>query len=255
LFFPPPPPPPRGGTDAAAIKWAPREAPLQEPAATIPAVLTAAILDMDGLLCDSEPFWQDVEVEELNKLGVPLTREMCYQTVGLRVEEAMGYWHARYPWDSCTIAQLSDTLTEGVRRRIVSEGSALPGVHHALDLLQARGLRLAIASGSRRVLIEAVLDKLALREHVELVVSAEEVPHGKPHPEVFLVAAERLGIDPLECLVLEDSLNGVIAAKAARMKCIAVPGHAWASDPRFVIADLKLSSLTELTAAHLDALG
>jgi sugar-phosphatase len=98
------------------------------------------------------------------------------------------------------------------------------------------------------VLIEAALAALGVRERFERVVSAEREPLGKPHPAVFLRTAEALGVPALDCVVLEDSVNGMIAAKAARMACIVVPER---TDPRFALADLVLPSLEALDAAAL----
>jgi sugar-phosphatase len=102
------------------------------------------------------------------------------------------------------------------------------------------GLQLAVASSSPPRLIEASLARLGLRDHFTEIVSAESEPYGKPHPAVFLTTAARLGVAPTECLVFEDSLNGLVAAKAARMICVAVPERV---DPRFAFADLVLPSL------------
>jgi sugar-phosphatase len=93
-------------------------------------------------------------------------------------------------------------------------------------------------------LIEAVVDKLQIRKYFEVLWSAEFEPFGKPHPGIFITTAKKLQVNPIDCLVFEDSINGVIAAKAARMRCIAIPEEATFNDVRFAIADEKLVSLT-----------
>ena len=91
----------------------------------------------------------------------------------------------------------------------------------------------------------------SLEGYFQTRTSAEHLAYSKPHPEVYLLAAESLGVDPLDCVTLEDSFNGMIATKAARMRSIVVPDHALSGDPRWSLADVKLSSLTELTVEHL----
>lgn len=94
---------------------------------------------------------------------------------------------------------------------------------------------------------ERVLDMLGVRDQFDCLVSAEYLPHSKPHPEVYLNAATALGIDPLQCVTLEDSVNGMIATKAARMRSIVIPSPEYRADPRWVLSDIKLESLEQLS--------
>ena len=129
---------------------------------------------------------------------------------------------------------------------IVENAQALAGVYTLLDELKQQNIPMALASSSAMSLIEAVVDKLNIRNYFQLLWSAEYEPFGKPHPGIFITTAKKLGVLPSQCLVFEDSVNGVIAAKAARMKCIAVPDSASLNDPRFAIADITVSSLLEV---------
>src|SRR5690606_39654831 len=95
-------------------------------------------------------------------------------------------------------------------------------------------------------MIHSLVEHFGLGAYFDLICSADEVRYGKPHPDVFLLAAERLGADPLDCLVFEDSVNGMVAAKAARMTVAVVPDFRQAGDPRFALADLKLTSLEKV---------
>lgn len=202
--------------------------------------MRAAIFDMDGLLIDSEPLWRKAEVEVFATVGLHLTEAECEETTGLRIDEVVGYRHGQKPWEDppqrVIVERIVDRLIELVRER----GEPLPGVDHAITRCRADGLRLALASSSPRRIIDATLARLGLADTFEVVASAEDDRYGKPHPAVFLRCAELLGVPPTECLVLEDSLNGVIAAKAARMTCVAVPEK---PDARFAIADRVLGSL------------
>ena len=110
---------------------------------------------------------------------------------------------------------------------------------------------MGLASASPLHMLEKVLTMFDLRDSFDALASAEKLPYSKPHPQVYLDCAAKLGVDPLTCVALEDSVNGMIASKAARMRSIVVPAPEAQNDPRFVLANVKLSSLTELTARDL----
>jgi len=209
-------------------------------------MISAVIFDMDGVLIDSEPFWQESEVEVFGRAGLALTREMCLQTMGLRVDEVVEYWRRRRPFGDAPAGALEEAIVGGVVERILSKGEAREGAAHALGFFRARGLRVALASSSAYRLIRAVTGRLGLAEEFEVAYSAEEEEYGKPHPGVYLTTARRLGVPAAECVAVEDSFNGVLAAKAARMKCVAVPEPSQRRDPRFSIADVVLDSLADL---------
>jgi mannitol-1-/sugar-/sorbitol-6-/2-deoxyglucose-6-phosphatase len=204
-------------------------------------MLRAAIFDLDGLLIDSEPWWRKAEVELFAEVGIHLREEQCIETTGLRIDEVVQYRRSQKPWEGPpTTQELADRIVERVIALVREHAEPKAGREHAIDVCSTAKLRLAVASSSPLRLIEASLDRLQLRSRFELIVSAERERYGKPHPAVFITTADRLGVDPSECIVFEDSMRGVIAAKAAGMRCIAVPEH---DDPRFVIADRVLPSL------------
>ena len=209
-------------------------------------MIRAVIFDMDGVLIDSEPFWQESEIDAFGRAGLALTREMCLETMGLRVDEVVEYWRRRRDFGETQAGALEDSIIGGVVERILSRGEAKEGAAEAPEFFRGRGVRVALASSSASRLIRAVTERLGLLDTFECVYSAEEEEYGKPHPGVYLTTARRLGVSPAECLAIEDSLNGVLAAKAARMKCVAVPEPAQRRDPRFSIADLVLDSLADL---------
>ena len=209
-------------------------------------MLKAAIFDMDGLLIDSEPFWRDVEVRVFGRLGVPLTHEMCKETMGLRINEAVAHWRRSHPWDGPGDDEVADELVAGVIECVEREGKLMDGAVEAIDFVAAQGARLAIASSALYRVIDAVLERFGLRDRFEVIHSAEEEERGKPDPAVYLTTAAKLGVRPGACVALEDSINGVISAKAAGMACVAVPDPAAAADRRFDMADVVLGSLREL---------
>lgn len=211
---------------------------------------------MDGLLVDSEPLWRIVTLEVLDELGSDvrpiLDRGL---TKGMRVDESIALFRALSPWPGAGDADVDldavERIVAGVVDAIKASAELMPGALGALDLLAGEGLVLALASGSVPVVIDAVLDKFGLRSRFAAVVSALHVPLGKPHPQVFLDTASAIGVAPVECVVLEDSLNGCIAAKAAQMRAIAVPAREERSDPRFAIADVILDSLTAIRSPEV----
>ncbi|CAN5918488.1 hexitol phosphatase HxpB [soil metagenome] len=217
-------------------------------------MLQAVIFDMDGLLIDSEPHWRAAEIEIFGALGLILTEEQCMQTMGLRLDEVVRHWHERHPWQQRSLKEVESEILQAVEDRVNLYGTAMEGVAEILELFRRQNFRIALASSSSLRLITFVLRKLGIREAFEVVHSAEFEEYGKPHPAIFLSTARQLGLPPTQCLVFEDSFNGLIAAKAARMKAVAVPeGDAFAQT-RYDFADLKLRSLSEFNLDHLEQL-
>ena len=121
-------------------------------------------------------------------------------------------------------------------------------------MIKSKGLKIGLATSSPSRLIDVVVDKLGIREYFSAFSSAEHLVFGKPHPQVFIDCAKSLDTIPVECLCFEDSFHGMIAAKAARMKCIVVPAPFMKDEPRWHAADLQLNSLQELTGTLLDSI-
>lgn len=209
-------------------------------------MLQAAIFDMDGLLIDSEPLWWEAEIEVFGEVGIVLNELRCRETTGFRIDEIVDYWYQQYPWHTLSKQQVQNRLMQRLIERIYLRGEPKAGVAHALSFFQQKEVKVALASSSVYAIIDAVLDKLALRDVFQVVYSAEDEQYGKPHPGVYLTTAHKLAVIPRTCIALEDSVNGVVAAKAATMKCIAVPEHFPDHDARFVLADAILPSLTTI---------
>jgi mannitol-1-/sugar-/sorbitol-6-/2-deoxyglucose-6-phosphatase len=208
--------------------------------------IRAVIFDVDGILIDSEPYWREAEIESFARQGITLTEADCVSTAGMRIQEVTTYWFARKPWQGASTEELAREILAGVIRRIRERGAPMPGVREAIRFLHDRGLRLALASSSAMILIDAVIDQLGIRSDFEILSSAENEPRGKPDPGVYLTTAGKLILPPEECLAIEDSINGVKAAKSAGMRCIAIPLPQLWGDPRYGQADLILRSLVDL---------
>jgi sugar-phosphatase len=205
-------------------------------------MIQAVIFDMDGLLINSEPFWKAVEIEVFKTVGIELTEEMCLDTVGLRIDEVVTYWHEKQPWSNISKQEIEDKIVNKMIERITNEGEALPGVYDVIEFFWNKKTPMSIASSSYLSIIEAVVKRLKLEGLFEVIYSAEFEKYGKPNPATFLTTAEKLGVSPTNCLVFEDSFNGVLAGKSARMITIAVPEF---DNPKFIIADKILNSLEE----------
>lgn len=190
--------------------------------AILARMLRAAIFDMDGLLIDSEPFWRRSHREVVAGYGHTITEDDVRAMAGRRTDEVVKHWHERF-----NIVGSPHATGEAIMGKVVAhihvDGAALPGVYDILELCKQHDIPTAVASSSAPQIIDAVLDKLGIARAFTLTYSAIHEEFGKPHPAVFLTTARKLGVEPADCVVFEDSLNGVRAAKAAGMKCIAVP--------------------------------
>lgn len=209
-------------------------------------MIKAVIFDLDGLLIDSEPLWQEAEISIFKQVDIILTPELCLQTKGLRIDEVVNYWYQKYPWTNLAQKEVESLIVAQVIKLIHLQGESLPGVNQAISFVQQQQVKIALASSSASNIIQAALQKLELTDVFVEVYSAESEVLGKPHPGVYLTTAHKLNVSPQSCLALEDSLNGVLAAKAAQMKCIAIPEPLQSNRPQFAIADTILSSLEEL---------
>jgi mannitol-1-/sugar-/sorbitol-6-/2-deoxyglucose-6-phosphatase len=217
-------------------------------------MIQAVIFDMDGLLIDSEPLWQRTHRKIFKKVGVTITPKHDLMMLGHRTNEAVEIIYRDQPWSALSQAEVTAMITEEIINLIRQEGLLKPGVHQALFVCKQAGLPVAIASSSPQAVIDAVVDTLEIRKHFKHIYSAEFEEYGKPHPAVFLKVAKHFKVSPKDCLVLEDSPAGVLAAKAAKMVCIAVPEDL-ARDHSFIrTADMVLGSLEEFEANTLTQL-
>ena len=214
--------------------------------------ITTAIFDMDGLLIDSEPLWHEAFLEALTEWNVTMSDEEYATSVGLRTREFLQHWLPLFGIDLAVAPQVDAEISRLVREKIMARGQLLPGVPETLEKVRRRGMRVGLASSSPLSVIRTTLDRANLHDAFDHIASAELLPFAKPHPQVYLDCAHALGARPVDCLCFEDSFNGLIAAKAARMRCVIVPAPLVYADAKWGAADIILPSLEEFTDEVLD---
>lgn len=210
--------------------------------------IEAVIYDMDGILIDSEPLWRRAMIEGFTGIGIPFTEDDCRVTTGMRFVEVVQFWFNRHSHTGISVGEFNNRVIERLQALIMAEGAPMAGVMDSIAFFRQRGLKLALGTSSSHGLIDTVLAKLQLKGLFEAVCSAEHLAYGKPHPEIFLHCAAQLQVLPQHCMVIEDSVNGVIAAKAALMKAVAIPEKENFDNPKYAIADHKFGSLSDFLA-------
>jgi HAD superfamily hydrolase (TIGR01509 family) len=207
------------------------------------------IFDMDGVLIDSEPLAMEAMRRVMARHGVPYTEADNEEFLGRTTPDACRTLQARHGLRA-SVDELARHYLD-VRIALTRERPPiLPGVPEVLVRVREAGYRLALASSAEPEAVAATVEVLRLGPLLEAVVSGDQVPRGKPAPDIFLEAARRLGAAPDRCLVVEDTRNGLLAAKAAGMRCVVVPcGMTSAQD--FTEADARLLALPELLTLDL----
>ena len=178
---------------------------------------------MDGLLINSEPFWKRAERESFAEVGIHITEEMSKVTAPMTTAEVAAHWYAFRPWEGRGTHDLERAVISRVRDLIGRHADALPGVRDVLSACRSRGWRVGLASNSPFVLCKHVVAALGLHGTFDAILSADQVPRGKPAPDIYLETALSMGVPPARCLVFEDSPSGVRAAREAGMTVVAIP--------------------------------
>jgi len=208
----------------------------------IRATIQAVIFDMDGLMIDSEPLHKEAWQITLRRFGYELDEALFAQLVGLRTREdaVLLREHFHLPVKAEVLArQRNDLFLASLPGRV----KPMPGLRELIAQVRGCGLFSAVATSGERRYVDAVVRELNLDGVFDAMAVAEDVARGKPAPDVYLLAARRLGLPPAQCLALEDAPNGVLAAKAAGMQCVAVPNETTRSLD-LSAADASLPSLS-----------
>ena len=204
------------------------------------------MFDLDGVVVDTEQVWDDVREQLVHERGGRWHEDAQAAMMGMSSPE----W-SRYMHDDLGLAEPPEEINDEVVRRMLARyREELPLIDGATEAVRrlAAEFRLGVASSSNRPLIEAVLERAGIAELFAAVVSSEEVPRGKPAPDVYLEAARRLGVAPDRCAAIEDSSNGIRSAHAAGMRVVAVPNAHHPPDPdALALADAVVRT-PELTA-------
>ena len=215
-------------------------------------MLKAVIFDMDGVIIDSEPTHMKLENETYKKLGIEVSEEEHLSFVGSTSHYMWGALKNKYKLNQ-TLKELIEYEESKYFEHLNSdqcEITLIEGVKELIKDLHENGVILAIASSSPLNVIEAVVKRFQIEEYFEVFVTGDYVKKSKPEPDIFLYASEKLGVSPEDCLVIEDSHNGVRAAKKAGMKCVGIN-----SDPEgrqdISIANLVINSFKEISYIKL----
>jgi mannitol-1-/sugar-/sorbitol-6-/2-deoxyglucose-6-phosphatase len=206
----------------------------------------AVIFDMDGVLIDSEPFWMEAEKAVFKALGVELTEEEILENVGLKNNEVVHKLCTKHNLLNVLQSTVTNSIEDAVVSCIETRGKEIEGLNQMIQLVLGNNKKIAVATSSSSKIMNTVLSKLKLFDTFTVRCSAFNESHGKPHPAVFLSAAEKLKVLPSRCLVIEDSINGIIAAKAAGMKVIGLLTEENYAKPKFQIADWNIKGYSAI---------
>ncbi|PLX26294.1 hypothetical protein C0581_04775 [Candidatus Parcubacteria bacterium] len=204
----------------------------------------AVIFDMDGLMVDSMKHWLELDEKWFQERGLELTEDLVKYFTGRSIRENVTYLKDTF--------ELEESVDEIIKERkawedriYTNETQEMPGISRLLENIHKSPMRQAIASGAPMTAVDVVADRFKWRHYFDELVSSDHVACvGKPDPGIFLHTAEKLGVDPKDCIVFEDAENGVVAAKRAGMVCVAVPDKRW-SFGVFDEADLIVDSLED----------
>ena len=214
--------------------------------------LNTVIFDIDGLLIDSEPLWNQAAEEVLRDYGVNLTEEQYTSTTGLRTKEFVQWWFRYYQIGEQEHSKAEKRIVQSVLTKIEHQATIMPGLGYIFDFFYKKQFKIGLATSSPQELIDLVIKMTGIGPYLNATSSAEDLPFGKPHPQVYLNCAVKMDSTPTSCICFEDSFNGLIAAKSARMKCVVVPHYSQLKDDKWGAADLKLSSLQNFGELHFN---
>ena len=207
------------------------------------------IFDMDGLMVDSEPLARQAWLDFLAKYGYTMDQAAFDAILGLRLMDSARVIKQHFDLP-LTVEQVATQRSELFLAALVGNLQPMPGLHQLLDVIDARGLPRAVATSSPAFYAPVALREVGAAEGFVAIITGDTVAQGKPAPDIYLAAAAALDLPPMACLALEDSPHGLHAAKAAGMRCIAVP-NALSADLDLSAADIVLPSLADV-AARLD---
>ena len=206
----------------------------------------AVIFDMDGVLIDSEPQWKIAMEKVFKSVGLDMARKDFQKTVGLRIDEVISFWNHYKNLDIQDEKAIEDAIIDQMILLVHANPIPLKGVNETLAYLKKLNIKIGIATSSPYRLLNAVLSALNIEAYFDFVHSAENESYGKPHPVVYISAAEALSVKPSKCLVIEDSFNGVISGKAAKMDVVCIPEKTHEPNVKLNLADYIFEDMIEM---------
>ena len=212
----------------------------------MPQSFRAVIFDLDGVLADSEPWWNEIDAKLLAQYGVRYRGEYHRNVLGVSYRLAVEFFKKAFGLSASTdelIQRRGEIATEFFANRV----GLFPPAKEVLQALRRMNLRLAVATSSVSASARPFLDRHQLTAFFDVIVTGDEIEHGKPHPDIYLRAAAKLNVVADACLVIEDALAGIAAAKAAKMCVAAIPDRRFVDPHEYEKeADYLLGSLSEI---------
>lgn len=209
-------------------------------------MLSAVIFDLDGVLADSEPWWNQIDAKLLSEYGVNYHGEHHQDVVGVSYRIAIDFYKKTFGVDA-SAEQMMKRRGEIAAEFFADRVGLFPDTKDVLEQLWQMNLRLAVATSSVASSARPFLDRHQLTQFFEVIVTGDEVDRGKPAPDIYLRAAGKLNLSADECLVIEDALAGIAAAKAAKMRVAAIPDRRFVDPAEYENqADYVLASLKDL---------
>ncbi len=203
----------------------------------------AVIFDMDGVLIDSEPLWKIAMEKVFSDLGCNLSKNDFQKTVGLRIDEVITFWNKEQQLGITDEKKVEDDIINRMIELVRENPVPLVGVLDTLAFLKKYKLKIGLATSSPHSLLQAVLDGLKIDQYFDVAHSAEFEDYGKPHPAVYINTAKKMKVMPEKCLVIEDSLNGIVSGKAAKMKVVCIPEKTHVKEPKLNVADFMFEDM------------
>lgn len=181
----------------------------------------AVIFDLDGTLVDSMWMWKAIDIEYLGKFGIPLPPTLQKDIEGMSFSETAVYFKETFQIPD-SLDEIKADWNQMAYDKYTKEVTLKNGAGEFLEQCKKNGIRLGIATSNSRELVDATLKALKIRDYFDCVMTACEVTKGKPAPDIYLAVAEKIGVNPMECLVFEDIEMGILAGKNAKMEVCAV---------------------------------
>lgn len=217
--------------------------------------IKAVIFDLDGTLVDSMWMWEEIDIEFLSARDISMPPTLKYDIEGISFAQTAEYFARTFALEE-TPEELMEIWNQMAYDKYCHEVPLKPGAKEFLDYLKEQGIKVGIGTSNSHQLTKAALEAHGIMEDIDCILTSNEVPNGKPEPDIYLKTAERLGVQPQECMVFEDIPNGMLAAKAAGMKVCAVEDEFSVElrERKRALADYYITSFAEITEGTYEEL-